>query len=135
MKMYKKQVSQLVKNTGKIMKRRLKIIQRTSNVLNELDQIQQLTSVLPGSQKKNFLLMMNQLVEMNRNMLKADKALYLMAVECVALLNDAKDALNVRKALLFEVSSRTDKSIIDSKDSSIQVIINIFKCKKPEFNT
>ena len=62
--------------------------------------------------------MMNHLVEMNMIMLEADKSLHLLAREYVKMMKDVSIAFNDIKALLWEVISKTNKTISEGNDNS-----------------
>ena len=71
--------------------------------------------------KDGVLDMMHQLVEMNMIMLEADRSLYLLAREYVTMMRDVDHALKARRALIWEVVNKTDKTISEGEDNSNMV--------------
>merc|ERR1719382_285746 len=59
---------------------------------------------------------------MNMIMLEADRSLYLLAREYVTMMSDVDHALKDRRALIWEVVNKTDKTISEGEDNSNLVV-------------
>ena len=118
MKLYEKQISQLMKNTKKMLTGRTLLVKSTASVSDHLMNFKHPTESIHLIPKEGALDMMNHLVEMNMIMLEADKSLYLLAREYVKMMKDVSLAFNDRKALLWEVINKTNKTISEGKDNS-----------------
>ena len=118
MKLYEKQISQLMKNTKKMITARTILVKSTASVSDHLMHFKHPTESIHFIPKDGALDMMNHLVEMNMIMLEADRSLYLLAREYVKMMKDVSLAFNDRKALLWEVINKTNKTISEGKDNS-----------------
>ena len=118
MKLYEKQINQLMKNTKKMLIGRKILVKSTASVSDHLMIFKHPTKFINLISKEGVLDMMNHLVEMNMIMLEADRSLYLLAREYVKMMKDVSLALNDRKALLWEVINKTNKTISEGKDNS-----------------
>ena len=107
-----------MKNTKKMLTGRTLLVKSTASVSYHLMKFKHPTESIHLIPKEGALDMMNHLVEMNMIMLEADKSLYLLAREYVKMMKDVSLAFNDRKALLWEVINKTNKTISEGKDNS-----------------
>ena len=117
-KLYETQINQLMKNTKKMLIGRKILVQSTASVSDHLMNFKHPAKFINLIPKEGVLDMMNHLVEMNMKMLEADRSLYLLAREYVKMMKDVSLALSDRKALLWEVINKTNKTISEGKDNS-----------------
>jgi len=122
LKLYEKQICQLMKNTNKMLLGRKTLLNSTINLSDNLETFKHPSEHVHLLPKDGVLDMMNKLVEMNMIMLEADRSLYLLAREYVSMMRDVDIALNKRKALIWEVMNKTDKTISDAEDNSNLVV-------------
>ena len=107
-----------MKNTNKMLLGRKTLLNSTINLSDNLGTFKHPSEHVHLLPKDGVLDMMNKLVEMNLIMLEADRSLYLLAREYVSMMRDVDIALNKRKALIWEVMNKTDKTISDAEDNS-----------------